>query len=66
MNRIPNTHIDNTHFNAILAKNDIARELKKEIPNIQVILSRLEEIESYIGCANQPSVMAIFTSLIDI
>lgn len=53
-------------FDAILAKNDIAREMKKEFPNRDIILARLFAIEDYIGKGNQPSVIAIFTSLTDI
>jgi hypothetical protein len=52
------------HFDAVVAKNDIAREVRdrihrKEEMNAQFILSCLEEIEKYIGTLNQPSVKDI-------
>lgn len=56
----------NKHFNAILAKNEIARELGKyvcmpsqyeyDLP-IPFLLERLKEIELFIGESNQPSVL---------
>lgn len=57
------------HFNAILAKNGIAREIRdkakawnSESMNISYIVKQLKEIEAYIGEANQPSVEDIITS----
>jgi hypothetical protein len=43
-------------FDAIIAKNDIAKELAKPMPSPSVIFSRLLTIEKYIGEGNQPSV----------
>ena len=43
-------------FSAVLAKNNIAEELASSEPNINYILSELEDIEKLIGTANQPSV----------
>lgn len=48
------------HFDAILAKNDIARELSNPEPNIGFIFSQLAVIEHFIGQANQPSVADIY------
>lgn len=57
-------------FNAILAKNHIARELKqadtKEDLSIDYIVSCLRDIEAYLGQANQPSVDDIINSDMDI
>lgn len=59
-------------FNAILAKNGIARELKKYKNNkndhigVAYIESMLEDIEKYIGEGNQPSVKDIMNSNYDI
>lgn len=47
------------HFNAILAKNDIARELKKDQPNLGFIKVCLLDVEKYTGEGNQPSVTEI-------
>ena len=61
----------NKHFNAILAKNDIARAIKdyKKCSNGTVdplpifqILSALYVIETYIGEGNQPSIQNIYES----
>lgn len=49
-------------FNAILAKNEIAREIAKSVNegiNVSYIESLLQDIENYIGTANQPSVTDI-------
>lgn len=43
-------------FNAILAKNIIAREVIKEEMNAKRIISCLKDIEDYLGEGNQPSV----------
>jgi hypothetical protein len=48
------------HFKAILAKNDIAREIAQarkynESISYNFVLSCLEDIEAYIGKGNQPS-----------
>ena len=43
-------------FSAILAKNNIAQELASDEINKNYILAELEDIEKYIGTANQPSV----------
>ena len=57
----------NEHFNAVLAKNGLAnhiggfsKQLKMEV-NAPYILRRLEIIEKYIGCLNQPNVKDSFT-----
>ena len=47
-------------FSAILAKNNITRQLKRRKPNYEVILAELKVIEEYIGTWNQPSVQDIF------
>lgn len=49
------------HFDAILAKNDIAREVRDSIQqgermSTNAILYALNQIEAYIGESNQPSV----------
>jgi len=50
------------HWNAVLAKNLIARELKQYLTReggflaVDYIMERLREIEAYIGTANLPSV----------
>jgi DNA-binding CsgD family transcriptional regulator len=49
-------------FNAILAKNEIAREIAKSVEegiSVSYIESLLEDIEKYLGTANQPSVSEI-------
>jgi hypothetical protein len=56
-------------FAAILAKNDIARELKvlqKEGENISYIFYSLQRIENFLGVANQPSILSILKSKLDI
>lgn len=50
------------HFSAVLAKNNIAEELASSEPNINYILSELEDIEKYIGTSNQPSVRDSYES----
>lgn len=52
------------HFDAILAKNYIARAIKGDPAYISVeyIMERLKEIEAYIGQGNQPSVADTFAS----
>jgi hypothetical protein len=53
--------IVNTNFNAILAKNAIARIASREsFQNGEYVICRLEEIEQEIGVANQPGVREIF------
>lgn len=61
----------NNHFNAILAKNAIARELKvsknlHENINICYVIGKLQEIEKFTGEGNQPSIESILTSELDI
>ena len=57
-------------FNTILAKNDIAREikdyLKGEPLSISIIINRLRDIELYLGEANQPDIISILNSKLDI
>lgn len=58
-------NISQIHFEAILAKNCIAREmaqvkLSKGPVCIDYILDRLEEIEMFIGHGNQPGVRNIY------
>jgi len=57
-------------FRAILAKNDIAREikdyLKGEPLSISIIINRLRDIELYLGEANQPDITSILNSKLDI
>jgi hypothetical protein len=47
------------HFKAILAKNEIARELTTACISINYIIACLEDIEKFIGEGNQPSVKNI-------
>lgn len=47
-------------FEAILAKNRIARELSSNEPNLPVILVDLSVLEHYIGVGNQPSISDIY------
>jgi hypothetical protein len=59
----------NNQFNAILAKNDIAREIRfykndNEKMNINYIINKLNEIERFTGTANQPSIKSILESKI--
>lgn len=55
-------------FNPILAKNEIARNVKDYLHHeggflaVDSIISCLEDIEKYIGESNQPSVEEIMTS----
>jgi len=54
-------------FNAVLAKNDIAREvayfrINKNSANFNLIIDRLTEIEKFIGTENQPSAEDIFNN----
>lgn len=54
-------------FNAILAKNDIAREVRDSIQHREEmstnqIMYCLNQIEAYIGEANQPSVNDIINT----
>ena len=60
-------------FNAILAKNGLARTFKNcqsELRSIgfpvEYVLSLLRDIEKFIGEANQPSVESVFNSELDI
>lgn len=52
------------HFDAILSKNIIAKELADyasgDILSVQVCMNALEAIEKYIGEANQPNVQDAF------
>lgn len=59
------------HFNAILAKNNIAREVReyfnapqgdREPIRIGYMINELKAIEEYIGEGNQPSVDSIINS----
>ena len=56
--------MDDRKFQAILAKNRIARELAEyangEVLAIDVVLADLQCIEEVLGRDNQPSVTAIF------
>lgn len=58
--------ISDKHFNAILAKNSIAREIRGcrdgETISTTAIVSDLKIIEEWIGQANQPSIEEILTS----
>jgi hypothetical protein len=58
-------------FKAILAKNDIARELKRRLKDnepisINFIIQQLKDIELYLGESNQPSISSILNSDLDI
>ena len=53
-------------FNAILAKNEIAREIVKGELNVSRIESLLQDIENYLGTANQPSVSEIISNNTDL
>lgn len=53
-------------FNAILAKNEIAREIAKGELNVSRIESLLQDIENYLGTANQPSVNEIISNNTDL
>ena len=53
-------------FNAILAKNEIAREVAKGELNVSRIESLLQDIENYLGTANQPSVSEIISNNTDL
>lgn len=53
-------------FNAILAKNEIAREIAKGELNVSRIESLLRDIENYLGTANQPSVSEIISNNTDL
>ena len=44
-------------FDAVIAKNDIARELAKPYPSNSVIFSRLQAIEKALPPMAQPSVI---------
>ena len=49
-------------FDTILAKNEIARELahlKLKGINVNYIKSQLQNIENYLGVANQPTIQEI-------
>jgi nitrogenase subunit NifH len=54
----------NLHFNAVLAKNNIAMEMadyeKTATFNMEYVIFNLKEIEKYIGQYNQPSVNEVF------
>ena len=57
--------MDSKEFDAILAKNIIARQLRdyrEEGINIDLVMSCLNDIEQSIGTANQPNVEDIFNS----
>ena len=53
----------NKHFNAILAKNELAREIRDGGSTTKIsaykLQSALEDIEDYIGEANQPNIKSI-------
>ena len=53
-------------FNAILAKNEIAREIAKGELNVSYIEHLLQDIENYLGTANQPSVSEIISNNTDL
>jgi len=55
----------NLKFNAILAKNEIAREIATGELNVSHIESLLEDIEKYLGTANQPSISEIISNNTD-
>lgn len=57
--------MDDKQFTAILAKNEIARQMKNndtEGISVGVILECLNQIEDFIGTANQPNVEDTFNS----
>ena len=70
--------MNDKHFDTILAKNEIARELKRwkndlsypaevrkffrQSVSMDYLLHKLEEIEAYVGTGNQPSVKEIMES----
>jgi hypothetical protein len=62
--------ISKNKFRAILAKNDIAREIKHykrgEPISISFIIQQLKDIELYLGEANQPNINSILNSSMDI
>lgn len=61
--------MSNKKFNAILAKNEIARQMKnyqQDGVSIDRIMACLNDIEQVIGTANQPSVEDIWESNSDI
>lgn len=58
------------HFQAILAKNHIARELQRYVDsedekelNVGFVLDCLKTIEDFTGEANQPSVQDLFNDM---
>jgi hypothetical protein len=58
-------------FDAILAKNDIAREIKQlrnnqEPISSNVIIYALETIEQFLGEGNQPSINDILNTTVEI
>ncbi len=64
-----------TKFDAVIAKNEIAREIreyinapqgKREPIHILYIISNLEDIEKYLGQMNQPSVRDIIDSTMEL
>lgn len=62
--------ISKNKFRAILAKNDIAREIKDyrkgEFINVSFIIKSLKNIELFLGEANQPSITSILKSDLNI
>lgn len=63
--------ISKNKFRAILAKNDIARELKayknnREDFSVGVVINALRDIELFLGEANQPNITSILNSDVDI
>lgn len=58
--------MNDVKFNAILAKNEIAREIVKGELNVSRIESLLQDIENYLGTANQPSVSEIISNNTDL
>jgi len=64
-------YFSKNRFGAILAKNDIAREIKNYLNyrqdfSINIVLGALRDIEAYLGEANQPNITSIVNSKIDI
>ncbi len=56
---------DTLMFDAVLAKNDIARELAKPHPSNSVIFSRLQTIEKALPFMAQPSVIDAYNEALN-
>ena len=57
--------MDDLQFNAVLAKNGIARQLKnyqQDGISVEYVVACLNDIEAFIGQANQPTVEDILDS----